>query len=245
MKSKKLTYKDYPLPIRIAVAYVVLCLVGIVAYDWLATQVLALGVEGFADIFVGVIVMLIAFIVEWAILTLILKPFCGKKIYRGIGLYRATIIISIFGIVGFIGMIVYLKIANIEYHFLNFSILLLEGLMPLAMTVSLRFFTRRCNCCGLINTFKHHGGQARSLGKERKYHNEGGYYKEVKTTGTIERPWYNGGNMKIEASTKQYVPQTKVSDGVFEKVQRTINYRCSVCGNVVAKTYTTENKISD
>ena len=187
--------------------------------------------------------MLIPFGIIWFIFTKIIKISHGKKIYRVIGLYKIMTIISILSFVVFVGIIVFMKIANVPYLVFNFFTLLMQCAVPLIFMISIRRILNSCKCCGHINTFKLLSYESHSLGIAPKFHTEGGYYKNVTTTGTIDRPWYEGGSMNVDVTTQQYIPETTVYDGMYETKSYYSTYKCTVCGNIVTESGSSEYKI--
>lgn len=246
MKSREPTYKKFPFPIRILLSYVILSVAGMILLDMLSMYLIVTdSINGF-DLLLSIALMVVVFIVGWFVLGAILCALCGKKIYRGIGLYRIATISSILSPIVFLGLIVFMKSTNMTYSFFNIVTLFLECAVLPAMLLPLRLFTRRCSWCGLINTYKVSGIKTDILGREHKFHTEGGYYYEQKSTGRISETTSVAPEvMDVEITTTHYVPKTTVYDGLFEKKRTTTDYKCAVCGNIVKETTTTETKIGD
>lgn len=245
MKSREPTYKKFPFPIRILLTYSILSVAGIVLMDLLSMFLIVTdSADGFWNTVLSTGFMLVAFTAGIFVFAIILCGFCGRKVYRGIGLYRFATIVSVACPVVFVGMIVFLNVANISYTFFNLATLFLELAVPPAFMCFLKLFTRRCSCCGLINTHKVSAVKTDSLGQEHKFHTEGGYFYEQKSTGRISE--HTSAPQKIldvEITTTSYVPKTTVYDGLFEKKRTTTDYKCAVCGNIIKETTTTETKI--
>ncbi len=245
MKSQEPTYKNFPFPIRILLSYIILSVAGMILLDMLAMYIIVTdSVKGFIDTVLSIGLMLVAYAAGTFVFSIVLGGLCGRKIYRGIGLYRFATIVSIACPVAFVGMIVFMNVTDMTYTFFNFVTLFLELAVPPALMWFLRIFTRRCDQCGLINTYKISAVKTDKLGREHKFHTEGGYYYEQKSTGRIsEHTSVSPEVMDVEITTKQYVPKTTVYDGLYEKKRTTTSYRCAVCGNVMTETTTTETKI--
>ena len=110
----------------------------------------------------------------------------------------------------------------------------------------LRMFTQKCDCCGLINTYKVSAVNTENAGQQHKFHTEGGYSYEQKSKGQIFATTDAGpGLLDVEITTTHYVPKTTVYDGLFQKKRITTSYKCAVCGNVIKAIKTTETKIGD
>lgn len=146
----------------------------------------------------------------------------GNKIYKGIELHLFAIIFCILSPIAFIGIIAFMNKAKIDYSLFNITTLFLECAVPFAMLTVLKQSAPLCKRCGLINTYSILKTQTEDLGKEHKFHSEGGYYK-------------------IKAA--YYVPKTAVYDGLFEQKRTTTDYKCSVCGNIKTVAETTETKV--
>lgn len=248
MKSSLKNYKEYPFPIRFLLAYLAVSIVGVILLDmfamWLITED---AMSGFFDMILSVLIILLVFIVGMAILCWILMLLCaGGKIYRGIGLYHFMTVIAILCPILFIGMIIYLQVADMTYTFFNFVTLFLECCVPVCIMICLRLLTHRCNDCGLINTMNNSSTKTESLGKSVKYHNEGGYYKDITTTGkAMEQGSLTPEIFDVTMTTRQYIPKTTVRDGEFEKTRSTTKYKCCVCGNIMTSVFESERKIGD
>ncbi|MBQ9084445.1 MAG: hypothetical protein IJY24_02195 [Clostridia bacterium] len=247
MKSQEPTYKKFPFPVRILLSYIILSVTGIVLLDMLSMFLIVTdSVDGFLNTFLSIGLMLIAYAAGMLVFAVILSALCGRKIYRGIGLYRFTTVVSIACPIAFIGMIVFMNATNMTYSFFNIATLFFELAVPPVLMWYLRMFTRRCSWCGLINTYKVTAVRTDDLGREHKFHTEGGYYYEQKSTGRIsEQTSVAPEVMDVEITTTQYVPKTTVYDGIFERKRTTTDFRCAVCGNIVKETTTTETRIGD
>ena len=247
MKSQEPTYKKFPFPIRILLSYIILSVAGMVLLDMLSMFLIVTdSANGFLDTILSIGLMLVAYAAGMFVFAIILCGLCGRKIYRGIGLYRFATVVSIACPVVFVGMIVFMNATNMTYTFFNLVSLFFELAVPPALMWFLRLFTRRCSWCGLINTYKVSAVKTDNLGREHKFHTEGGYYYEQKSTGRIsEHTSVAPEVMDVEITTTHYVPKTTVYDGLFEKKRTTTDYKCAVCGNIVKETTTTETKIGD
>lgn len=247
MKSSEPNYKKFPFPVRILISYVILSIVGVVLLDLLAVVLIkGDGLVGFFNTVLSFGLIVVAFVVVGVVLSLILGFLCGSKIYRGIGLYRFTTVTSILCPVGFIGTIALMKLTGMSYTFFNFVTLLLQFSVPPVLMLFMRVYTRRCDCCGLINTFKVSAVKTDNMGTERKFHTEGGYYYDQKSTGRFtENNSVAPETFNVEVTTRTYVPKTTVYDGKFEKKRTTTDYKCAVCGNVIREIKDTETKIGD
>lgn len=247
MKLDETTYKKYPFPVRIFISYVLLSIIGIVLLDVFAAFLIADG--NFDDFFNGILtygLYLLVYAVGVIIFGFVLGLLSGSKIYRGTGLYRFTMIVSILCPIAFVSVIAILKLTDTEYTFFNFLVFFLEFSIPLILNLFLHISTRRCKDCGLINTFKVETVKTDSLGKERKFHTEGGYYYNQKSTGRfVENNSVAPEAFNVEVTTRTYVPKTTVSDGVYEKKRTVTDYRCAVCGNVIKEVFDSETKIGD
>lgn len=246
MKSHEPTYKNFPFPVRILLSYIILSVAGMILLDMLSMFLIVKGLTKGLGLLLSIGLMVIAFAVGWFVLSIILGFLCGEKIYRGISLYRFTTLSSILSSAVFIGLIVFMKSTNMPHSFFNLVTLFLECAVLPAMTKSLKSFTQRCSWCGLINTYKVSAITTDNLGREHKFHTEGGYFYDQKSTGRIsEATTAIPEVMDINITTKTYVPKTTVYDGLFEKKRTTTDYKCAVCGNIVKETTTTETKIGD
>ncbi len=247
MKSALQNYKQYPVPVRIIIAYVIISVAGIVLLDLFATLMIALGAtEGFFGSLLSALVTIIVFAVGILILATVQNAFCcGKKIYRGIGLYYLLTVATVLCPIAFILMIVVLCLSGEGITFFGVVTLLLECAVPACMNFFLRTTLRRCDNCGLIKTFNYVSTKTQSLGVKEKYHTEGGYYQDVKTKGKVSEISLTPEVFEVEISTKQYVPKTTVRDGRFETTRSTSRYACAVCGNISVDTIQKETKIGD
>lgn len=247
MKSQEPVYKKFPFPIRILLSYIILSVAGIVLLDMLSMFLIVTdSANGFWNTILSTALMTVAYAAGMFVFAIILCGLCGRKIYRGIGLYRFATIISIASPVVFVGMIVFMNATNMTYTFFNLATLFFELAVPPVLMCFLRLFTRRCSWCGLINTYKVSNVKTDNLGREHKFHTEGGYYYEQKSTGRISEHTSAAPEvMEVEITTAHYVPKTTVYDGLFEKKRTTTDYKCAVCGNIEKKTITTETKIGD
>ncbi len=247
MKSSLKNYKEYPFPFRFLISYIIVTVIGIVLMDMFAMWLITAGAtDGFFNTILSILFALVAFAVGICALGGILALMCmGKKIYRGIGLYNFTLAVAISCPIVFIGMIIFMKSTNMTYTFFNFATLFLECCVPVGLMLFLRFITRRCDNCGLIKTTSG-GTNTEKLGSHVKYHNEGGYYKDVTTTGkATEVGSLTPETFDVTMTTRQYVPKTTVRDGQFEKRRSTTSYKCSVCGNIMTSSFEYETKIGD
>lgn len=224
MKLEKQEYKKYPFPVRILISYILISIIGIFLLNSLSTYLIQSGsVEGILETILSIGLIVLAYIVIMAISAFILSRLCGKKIYRGIGLYRTTLIIAIFSPIFFIATIVVFNKVGINYTFFNFITLLFEFAVFPIMTFFLRIFTRLCVSCGVINSFKINETKVDNLGSEHKYHTE--------TTWAGD---YDGHSWFVDE---------EIYDGLFEKKRTTTRYCCSVCGRIKYETTESETKV--
>ncbi len=248
MKSSLNNYKEYAFPVRFLISYIIVSAIGIFLIDLFAAWlIISDATNGFFGTLLSVLFALVAYIVEIAVLGGILGLLCaGKKVYRGIGLYNFALAISLICPIVFVGMIILLNLTKTDFTFFNLVILLLECGFPICMMGFLRLNTHRCDNCGLIKTMNHWHTQTESLEKRVKYHNEGGYYKDVTTTGkATEVGSLTPETFDVTMTTRQYVPKTTVRDGQFEKRRTTTSYTCCVCGNIMKNVFENEHKIGD
>ncbi len=248
MKSSLKNYKEYSFPLRFLISYIIVTVIGIVLMDMFATWlIISDATIGFFDAILSILFTLVVYIIGNAILGGLLGLLCsGKKAYRGIGLYNFTMVVSVISFIVFVGMIVLLNLTKTSFDFFNIVVLLLECGLPICMMGFLRLNTHRCDNCGLIKTMNNWHTQTESLGKRVKYHTEGGYYKDVTTTGkATEVGSLTPETFDVTMTTRQYVPKTTVRDGQFEKRRTTTNYTCCVCGNVMKSVFENEHKIGN
>ena len=226
MKSNLSNYKKYPFPTRILVSYIILSVVAMVLLNVIANYVITSNPN--KDFFEKILefpFLIIAYLVEMLISSFILIALCGSKTYRGIGLYYIINSAFIVCPILFVGAIMYLNNANITYTFYNLVTLFLSLTIAPALTCVVKTSVKRCNQCGLINSFKWDSANTESKGLNRRYHNE------VKWVGD-----YGGVN---------YFADDVVSDGVFEKKVTTTKSVCHACGNLTSESITKEIKVSD
>ncbi|MBQ8424524.1 MAG: hypothetical protein IJX17_00700 [Clostridia bacterium] len=242
MLSKE-EYKKYPFPTRILLAYIILSILGIFLLDQLATLIIMKTdySKGFTfridkDPYINYIYLIGGYIIELIIFSFIFAYFCGNKTYRGTGLYNFTTTISLLSPIILAVIIFLLDSKNIKYTFFNLVSLILESSLPIFFKYFINKMTNRCFKCGLINTFVLKDTKVDSLGKQHKFHNEGGYSYEKKTTGYVS-------DIPVEVNTTHYVPETTVYDGLYEKKRTTEFYKCIECGYIKKKTTETETKI--
>ena len=227
---------------RILVAFLVLSVAEIVALDLLASYIIATdSLGGFFEKLFALVLMVVAYVVATLVFAFILCLFCGRKIYRGIGLYNFTTVISILCPVAFVIAAIVMSVSEAEYIFFNYATVFIELCAPPMLAFFMRTMTRRCDKCGLINTYKVVAVKTDSLGTEHKFHTEGGRYYNQKSTGHISTP--SGRYAEVEINTTQYVPKTTVYDGLYEKKRTTTDNKCAVCGNYISDTFISSTKI--
>ncbi len=242
MKSSLSNYKEYPFPWRYVIVCVIMSIVGIVLVDFYTVWAVK-EIKGTLDVLLGIPITLIVFAVAMIILLLIMKLLCmGKKTFRGIGLYQMIKVIKILCAVALVVGIVLLILVFKKSSIFNYLGLILQCLVPFLFVESLRYNKWLCYCCGLLNTQVPINSTSESLGTHVKYHNEGGYYTDVETTGSISG---NGFYKDVRLSSKHYVPKTTVRDGEFEKEVITTTYQCRVCGDISSSSYKRETKVGD
>lgn len=242
MKLKAFDYKKYPFPKRIFWSYAIFLLAGIILLDIFAVFLIKKdATDGFIGTVISIVLTLAAFIVIWIVFALIFCALQGNKIYRGIELHLFAVISCILSPIAFIGIIAFINKAKTDYSLFNITTLFLECAVPFAMLTVLKQSAPLCKRCGLINTYSILKIQTEDLGKEHKFHNEGGYYYGQKSTGRIFGS--DSETMNVEINTTHYVPKTAVYDGLFEKKRTTKDYKCSVCGNIKTEVETTETKV--
>ncbi len=245
IKSSLSNYKEYPIPIRFYLTYIILVFIGVALIDLVATYLIKIGIEDFLDLILGFALLLVGFAICVIILAFVTGLFCiGKKIYRGIGIYIFMTVTSCLSPIFFIGCLIVFPKIGIEISFFNGATLFLQCLMPVCVMFFMRLNLHRCDRCGLIKTLNNFSSQTESLDKRVKYHNEGGYYVNNKSSGSI-----TGTNMQglynVNINTRQYVPKTTVRDGEFERKRYTTTYECGVCGNRMKDVFVSETKIGD
>lgn len=262
-ESQKSEYGQYPFPWRIFIAYIVLSIIGIALIDtwsWFIKNYLNWMLKNsdsiFEDIFTDVLIIAIFIAIPYLLccfcLVKLLKLFCSeKKIYSTDVLhYRMKIVLvicaAVFVIIAAI-MVIISILSDTSYRLLSYVILFAECAFPVIMTNFLWSFVndRTCYHCGLMNTYVYQKTEYESLGTERKWHTEGGYYENETTSGTISRYGDITPSNNFEYTTRRYVPKTSVTDGVFEKEKTDKYYKCCVCGFDYVKSSVGEHKISD
>ncbi len=237
-------YKKYPFPVRFLITYAVITVVAIVGLDLFASWRISMGIRNMIGPVIGLFT--IFFFGGGLLSASQLYLITGKKIYRGIGIYRLLIVVCIVSVLFFAGMIAFLRWRDIPYTPFQFFTLLCECLLPIYTMVFFRIATQRCNRCGLIMTMNGGTCQTETLGKKVKYHTEGGYYKNVTTTTQLrEQNSVAPSVYDATFTTRQYVPKTTVRDGEYERQRKTCYGKCCVCGNTVSYTYEREVRIGD
>ncbi len=245
MKSSLNNYKQYPLPIRFCLSYPIIIAIGAVLVDLVAIWLTSMGVDGFLDLILGLGLLLVGFVITLVVLLFVTQLFCmGKKIYRGIGMYNFMTVVSCLSPVFFVGSLIVFPKIGIEMSFFKGVTLFLQCLMPVCVMFIMRLGLHRCDSCGLIKTMNNFSRQTESLGKRVKYHNEGGYYVNNASSGTIMGTNMQG-SYNVNINSRQYVPKTTVRDGEFEKKRYTTTYKCGVCGNRMKDVFERETKIND
>ncbi len=248
MRSSLKNYSEYPFPLRFLLSYIVVTVAGIVLFDMLATWlIISDAAVGFFDTLFSVLFALAVYIVGNLILGGILSLLCsGRRIYRGIGLYNILLSVSAACPVIFVFMIILLNLIGNTPSFFNVIILLLECGMPICEAASLHIVAGRCSRCGLMKTMSNWKTNTESLGRRVKYHNEGGFYKDVTTTAKArEVGSLSPEEFDVTMTTRQYVPKTTVRDGEYEKRRRASSCTCCVCGNVKVSVFEYEHRIGD
>ena len=238
-------YKNHPFPVRITIVFFVCCVLSIILMHffgvWMFEGETFEWTENFFDDVFGLILSILLCILGFGIgvgaLAGISTAFCGRKHYRGTGLYIIMIITSVLSYIAF-GVLLYFGLANDDYTFFDYMILFSECSAPALIAIIIIADTERCPKCKLINTFKNgsFSEETTSEGKRHKFHTEGGEYKNAYAE-------YVGSNEKIVVS--HYVPKTQIYDGVYERKRHTSKTTCSACGHVKIHTYTTDHKTND
>ncbi len=237
-------YKKYPFPVRFLITYAVITVVAIVGLDLFASWRISMGIRNMIGPVMGL--FMVFFVVGGLLSASQFYLITGKKIYRGIGIYRLLIVVCIVSILFFAGLIAFLRWRDIPYTAFQFFTLLCECLLPIYTMSFFRIATQRCHRCGLIMTMNGGTTKTESLGKKVKYHTEGGYYEDVTTTAQIrEQNSVAPEVYDTTFTTKQYIPKTTVRDGVYERQRSTSSKKCCVCGNKVYHTYERDVRIGD
>ena len=234
--GEKKSYKDYPFPTGLLIVYLIFIAGGVFLSELLFSFIFSWGyVKGFFDGLIVFAIMLVGFGIicfVFNLLFMFISSFVEPSgIYKGLGLKKFAKVINGISIVAFIVMTVVLYLIS-EPSMLNIGCLLLEFAFPIVMYVFLVknvLSDNYCEYCGLVNSYSITNYTTEDLGREHKFHNEGGHYE---TTGNYHIGRY-----------KYYVPKTTVYDGIYEKKRTNSEKTCKVCGHVKRNSYETETKV--
>lgn len=216
MVLSKAEHKKHPFPLRIFLTYLILLIAGMALLDVFSMFLIQEdATDGFIATVLSMVLMLAAFFAGWFVFAIVFWVVQGKKIYRGLGLHRVAAIACVLFTFAFIGLFTFMKMTNGAYTLFHVWTLLLECAVPFAMLVLVKQFTPICPKCGLANTYKLSKIETDDLGRDHKFHNEGGY----------QQRWMTSVGMMI-----QDVPTRAVYDGLFERKKTTKSYICCVCG---------------
>ena len=90
-----------------------------------------------------------------------------------------------------------------------------------------------------MNTMTFIGEDVEDRGTHSKFHNEGGEYKDIKTSGRLCGDNYDS----VSFTTRQYIPKTMVYDGLYKHEHKTQHYRCSHCNCIWDTESDTETRV--
>lgn len=236
--TKERDYSNYPLPIAFIIALVVTSIGSIALVDMLS--MFFINWECHTNFFTAIIAIAVCLVVACILIPLsylICKLFLFRtRVYRGKGINRLLLTITIGCPVSYVLVVLILKNSNWGGNLYHYIILALEFAIPMLISYSIKYFRLdecRCYKCNLLNSQLYRSSSTKSLGVRPEFHTEGGYYINKTTTGTITDSMSSSptrDKYDIEVNTSQYVPKTTVFDGMYEHKETVTDYECFYCG---------------